>query len=131
MIYKAILSLTVLAALSGCAPMPISSEEADPIPPSRLYSYGAKPEAFLVVTRDSGFVGAGCTIRLYIDGKQAADFNSGETSRFSVGAGKHVLAAKPVGMCGGSGISESEIDIKPGELLKRRMAGMNIMPTTF
>jgi hypothetical protein len=124
-------SAALTVAVTGCAPTPISADQADPVPSSRLYAFGAKSESQIVVTRDSGFVGSGCKIRFYIDGKSAADFYSGEVARFGVSAGKHLLAAEPIEICGGSGIGESEITLKAGESARRRVAGASVMPTSF
>lgn len=120
-----------IALLAGCAPVPISADRADPVSADRLFAYASKGESQIVVTRDSGFAGAGCTIRFSIDGKAAADFHSGEVARFGVAAGKHILAVEGVHMCSGSGLAESEIVLKPGESLRRRIAGISIMPTSF
>jgi hypothetical protein len=119
------------STVAGCAPMPISAEDADPVPSSRLYAFSKKLEGEIVVTRDSGFAGSGCTIRFYIDGKPAADFHSGEVARFGVTAGRHVLGAEPIRMCAGSGIGETEAFVNAGESLRRRIAGALVLPTTF
>lgn len=120
-----------LSLLAGCAPTPISADRADPVPTDRIYAFSAKTGSEIVVTRDSGFVGAGCTIRFYIDGNRAADFRSGEVARFGVKPGKHTLGAEPINICGGSGIGESEIDIGPGQSVRRRIAGASVMPTSY
>lgn len=118
-------------ALWGCAPTPISADQADPVATDRIFAYSGKSDSQLVVTRDSGFAGSGCTIRFYIDGKPAADFHSGEVARFGLKAGKHTLGAEPVRMCAGSGIGESEVDLKPGETVRRRISGASVMPTSY
>jgi hypothetical protein len=117
--------------LAGCAPTPISADRADPVPADRIFAYSGKAGSEIVVTRDSGFVGSGCTIRFYIDGNRAADFHSGEVARFGVKPGKHTLGAEPINMCGGSGIGESEIDIGQGQSVRRRIAGASVMPTSY
>lgn len=128
---KTYLGLAALLAMSGCAPTPISPGQADPIPKDRLYAFAATSDAQIVVIRDAGWVGSGCTIRFFIDGQKAADFHSGEVARFGVKAGRHLLAAQPINMCAGSGIGESEITLQPAEVARRRIAGASVMPTSF
>lgn len=128
---KYLLLIAALLAIAGCAPTPISADQAEPIPPDRIFANSQKSDAELVVTRDSGFAGSGCTIRFYIDGKPAADFHSGEVARFGVSAGQHTLAAEPIRICGGSGIGEAEVTVKAGDTVRRRIAGASVTPTSF
>lgn len=121
--------------LSGCSTSPISASDADPVPSSRLYAFTSKGESQLVVTRDSGMFGAGCNHRFYIDGKLAGEFASGEVARFGVTAGKHVIGAKPSASCGGGGLVETEVELKPSESVRRRISitpgGIAVTPTGY
>jgi hypothetical protein len=128
---RILIGALAVALLVGCAPVPISADKADPVSPDRVFAYSAKAESQIVVTRDAGMSGSGCTIRFYIDGKPAADFHAGEVARFGVAAGKHILAVEGVRMCAGTGLAETEINLKPGESLRRRIAGISLTPTSF
>lgn len=121
--------------LSGCSTSPISAGDADPVPPSRLFAFSSKGGSQLVVTRDSGMFGAGCNHRFYIDGTLAAEFATGEVARFGLAPGKHVIGAKPSAACGGGGLVESEVDLKLGESVRRRLSvtpgGITVTPTAY
>ena len=125
----------VLLAVAGCSSSPISAEKADPVPGSRLYAFTAKSEAQLIVTRDSGMFGAGCNYRFYINGELAAEFSSGEVARFGVKPGRLVLGAKPSDACGGGMLVERDVEIKSGDVLRRRISmspgGPDISATAY
>ncbi len=128
-------SLGVVVSLAGCSTSPISSTSADKVPPSRVFAYQSPAESTLVVTRDTGFLAAGCNYELYIDGKLSAEFAVGETQAFGLPAGPHVLGVAAARHCAGAGILEYEVELKPGQTLKRRIfvnsAGFHLMPTGF
>lgn len=121
--------------VSGCSTSPISARDADPVPTSRLFAFSSAGSSQLVVTRDSGMFGAGCNHRFYIDGTLAAEFAAGEVARFSLAPGKHVVGAKPSAACGGGGLVETEVDLKPGESVRRRISvtpgGIAVTPTGY
>lgn len=121
--------------LSGCSTSPISASNADPVPPSRFFAFSSNGSSQLVVTRDSGMFGAGCNHRFYIDGTLAAEFAAGEVARFGLAPGKHVIGAKPSAACGGGGLVETEVDLKVGESVRRRLSvtpgGITITPTAY
>jgi hypothetical protein len=124
-----------VSLLAGCATSPISADKADPVPQSRLYAFGNKADAQVVVTRDSGLYGSGCNYRLYIDGTLAAEFASGEVAKFGVKAGKHILGVKPSAACGGFGLVEREVEVGAGESVRRRITlsgdAFDISPTAM
>jgi len=109
-----------VALLAGCASSPVPSSQADPVPSTRLFAYQAAVdgESFLVVTRDKGFVGAGCNATVSIDGVRAAEVGSGETAKFRVTPGEHIVSASTCG----SGLKERETSIKPGATKKFRIS---------
>jgi hypothetical protein len=124
-----------VSLLAGCATSPISADKADPVPQSRLYAFGNKADAQVVVTRDSGLYGSGCNYRLYIDGTLAAEFASGEVAKFGVKPGKHILGVKPSAACGGFGLVEREVEVGAGESVRRRITlsgdAFDISPTAM
>lgn len=124
---KKFIFLLLLASLSGCASMQRSSEDADPVPASRLYGYSKKSDAQLFVILDSEFK-RGCMIRLFIDGKPAADFSRGEMTYFGITIGTHKLLALPLAECANSALNEVEIHVKAGDALVRCIAGTAIEP---
>lgn len=129
---KLILGALALALLGGCATSPIPSGEADPVPSSRLFAYQKRgsADAVLIVTRDKGFVGGGCNTTISIDGQKTAEIGTGETARFFVPAGEHIISASSCG----SGLKEREAALKAGATKKFRISidssmSMDLSPT--
>lgn len=129
---KIISTVIVLMLLTACATTPVPSGKADPVPSSRLFAYQktASGDAVLIVTRDSGFVGGGCNTSVSIDGRKAAEIGSGETAKFYVSAGEHIVGASSCG----SGLKEREANIKAGATKKFRISidssmSMDLSPT--
>lgn len=77
----------------------------------------------------------GCNHRFYIDGTLAAEFAASEVAQFGLAPGKHVIGAKPSAACGGGGLVESEVDLKIGESVRRRLSvtpgGITVTPTAY
>lgn len=121
--------------IAGCSTSPISSDEASKIPPSRVYAFSQKAESKLVVTRDTGILGAACNYKIYIDGKLSAEIGSGETVSFGLKPGNHILGIAAAPPCGGAGLRESDVTIASGETAKRRVyinsSGFFLTPTAF
>ncbi|WP_338578960.1 hypothetical protein [Pseudomonas sp. ML2-2023-6] len=122
--------------LAGCGSSPVSSDRADPVPAKRLYAYEGQSDAQLIVVRDGGLYGAGCNYRFYIDGTLAAEFAAGEVARFGLSAGRHILSSTYSGACGGGSVVEREIEVKAGEVVRRRISvitggAQDISPTAF
>lgn len=112
----------LFVALAGCGSSPITAEMADPVPSKRLFAFGEKAGAQLIVTRDGGLYGSGCNYRFYIDGTLAAEFAAGEVARFGLTPGRHILGSTFSGACGGGSVVERKIEIKPGETARRRIS---------
>lgn len=131
-----LIGIFVFVLVAGCGSSPVSADRADPVPTTRLFAFGDKAEAQLIVTRDGGLYGSGCNYRFYIDGTLAAEFAAGEVARFGLPAGRHILGSTFSGACGGGSVVEREIDIRPGETMKRRISVLiggvqDISPTAF
>ena len=129
---KFIYTVIALLLLTACATTPVPSGKADPVPSSRLFAFQkpASSDAVLVVTRDSGFVGGGCNTSVSIDGRKAAEIGAGETAKFYVAAGEHIVGASSCG----SGLKERETSIKAGSTKKFRISidssmSMDLSPT--
>ncbi|UWF46865.1 DUF2846 domain-containing protein [Pseudomonas sp. N3-W] len=131
---RVLIGVVAMALLAGCATSPVPSGKADPVPASRLFLY-QKPitnHSTLIVTRDTGFVGGGCNTTISIDGLKSAEIGSGETAKFFVPAGDHIISASACG----SGLKEREASIKPGNTKRFRISidsamSMDLSPTSF
>lgn len=132
---RSALLLAATMLLSGCSTSPISSSEADPVPGDRLYAFTGKETSRLVVTRDTGILGAACNYKLYIDGTLAGAFGSGETASFGLKPGTHILGIAAGPPCGGAGLIESDVTIGAGQTVKRRISinqsGFRLTPTAY
>ncbi|UNM18037.1 hypothetical protein K0P33_21080 [Pseudomonas sp. ArH3a] len=128
------LLLTALL-LAGCQTSPISPNDADKVSADRIYAYSGSGESQLLITRDSGFFGAACSHRIFIDGTLSALIGSGEVVTFGLKAGKHVVSIKPSAACGGGALVEREVDLPRGEMVRRRISigpgGIDFSPTAF
>ncbi|WP_082224382.1 hypothetical protein [Pseudomonas trivialis] len=129
---KLIMGVLAVAFLAGCATSPVPSGQADPVPSSRLFAHQkqAGSDASLIVTRDKGFIGGGCNTTISIDGQKAAEIGTGETARFFVTAGEHIISASSCG----SGLKEREATLKAGSTKKFRISidssmSMDLSPT--
>lgn len=131
---KFIVGALALALLAGCATSPVPSDKADPVPSSRLFA-NQKPApgaAILIVTRDTGFVGSACNTTISIDGRKSAEIGAGETAKFFVNGGDHIISASSCG----SGLKEREANVKPGSTKRFRVSidssmSMDLSPTTY
>ncbi|MGV8921277.1 MAG: hypothetical protein ACOH2R_26460 [Pseudomonas sp.] len=82
--------------LMGCATTPMPITEAEQAPAARLLSFQSKPDGqsgTLVITRDAGFLGAGCYYAVSINGTLAARLDVGEKSAFFLAPGEVLLRA--------------------------------------
>jgi hypothetical protein len=130
----------ILIALAGCATSPTPPESARPVPASRIHAPGmlgfGAAQGQLVVTRDTGFSGSGCSIRIHLDAAPVADFRPGETLTVGVEPGEHVISAKAVeAICPGT-VSEAAVKIESGKSKRYRIAinpsmDLVLQPTAF
>jgi hypothetical protein len=131
---RILIGAVAMAMLAGCATSPTPLSEADPVPSTRLFSYQQpiSSQSILIVTRDTGFVGGGCNTTISIDGRKSAEIGSGETAKFFVPAGDHIISASACG----SGLKEREASIKEGSTKRFRISidsamSMDLSPTSF
>lgn len=113
---------------TGCASTAISVIDAKPVPRDELYAFQAKPageSGKITVVRDSGMVGSGCDIVVYVDGRKAAKIGTGQRVSFylppgtpSIGTG---LAGS--GLCGGAAIRTISANVQSGKESLYRISG--------
>lgn len=132
-----LLAITSLL-LVGCSTTPIPSDQATPVPPSRLVAFQNKPSGqygTLIITRDSGFVGSACNTIVYIDGKKSAEISQGETAKFYLPVGETIIGVNSTAMCGG-GLKERSLVMSAENTKKFRISidtsmSMDLSPTAF
>ena len=110
-----ILSLLVLV---GCATQPIATSEAKEVPNSRILAsrFTAKKEGagVVIVKRDTGFMGALCSSRVFVDGTPVADIRVGEKVTLYLSPGEYIISSNPNGVCGG-GLAEIRVNFSESE----------------
>ncbi|MEP7184889.1 MAG: hypothetical protein ABI767_03535 [Rhodanobacter sp.] len=145
------MKLTAMACaallLGGCATAPVSRNAAKDVPAERLFAFQQPTSAddgSLLLIRDSGMLGSGCRIVIYIDDVRAASFSTSEKATLNITAGRHILASGPTGngLCGIGDGKESmklstAVDIKAQHTTVYRIAigasgaGVAVMPVTL
>lgn len=142
---KLIVGALAVVLLAGCTTSPISSGSAAPVPASRVLAYQSPVTggAAFLVTRDTGWMaGGGCYAAVLIDGRIAARMGTGETAKFHVTSGRHIIGmsgdADGGGLCAmqvGQPVKESAAELRPGEVQKFRISGdtngLDIRPTSL
>jgi hypothetical protein len=125
---RILIAAIAAAVLAGCASSAIPISQADPVPRDELYAFQTKPageSGKVTVVRDSGMVGSGCDIVVYVDGRKAAKIGTGQRASFylppgtpSIGAG---LAGS--GLCGGAAIRTISANVQSGKESLYRISG--------
>jgi len=140
---KKTLLLLAMALLAGCATHAPKPNEIHPVPFDRTMAYqdASAGDSKLVVTRDLGFVGGGCYLAVFIDGKESALLDTGERAIFHVPAGHHVLGTWNAGkaLCSyrqGKDRRETDASVASGETRRYRIlidanGGLALEPTSL
>ncbi|WP_180191770.1 hypothetical protein [Pseudomonas syringae] len=125
---RILIGTLAVALLAGCSSSPMSVGEAEPVPSDELYAYQSKPtgeSGKVTVIRDQGFVGSGCDIVVYVDGRKAAKIGTGQRATFylkpcspSIGAG---LAGS--GLCAGAAVRTISANVQSGHESIYRITG--------
>jgi hypothetical protein len=101
---------------AACSTQPLRPSEARP---GEVISFGDQTPGSvpITVTRDSGYVGSGCSMEVQIEGEPAATLWSGQTVTLYVPAGEVIVAARPRSPCNlgqsGGGLREIEVNARP------------------
>jgi hypothetical protein len=112
------LALGCLAMLAGCTTTAVDSSKAASAPPDRVFGgealTGRPGKATVIVTRDSGFQGAACFLRILVEATPVADLARGEKVVLHLSPGEHVLSVSTKGLCGGK-IAETKATLAAGQ----------------
>ncbi|UWF49677.1 hypothetical protein NYP20_01555 [Pseudomonas sp. N3-W] len=133
---RIILSLIAAGAASilvGCSSTPVDSSSAKQVPTDRTFAFqqDVPGGAMLVVSRDNGFwASGGCYATVLVDGKKAARINTGETVKFKLKPGRHIVGISGdedgSGLCAmqiGQPVKETASELSTGEVQKFRISG--------
>ncbi|CAE6911832.1 3-isopropylmalate dehydratase [Pseudomonas marincola] len=88
---RLIVAMLLPFVMVGCSSVP--AEKVKPIAEDRFLAFQEPGEntGELVVNRDYGFMGGGCYIAVKVDRSVAARIAVGESARFNVSPGNHIL----------------------------------------
>lgn len=125
---KTMFGAWLLLLLTGCASTAIPIGQADPVPRDELYAFQNKPageSGKVTVVRDSGMVGSGCDIVVYVDGRKAAKIGTGQRASFYLPPGNPSIGAGLAGsgLCGGAAIRTISVNVKSGKESLYRISG--------
>ena len=114
--------------LAGCASSAISVRDAKPVPSDEVYAFQNKPageSGKITVVRDTGAVGSGCDIVVYVDGRRVAKIGTGQRATFYLPPGSPNLGAGLAGsgLCGGAAIRTIAATVQPGKESLYRISG--------
>jgi len=139
-----LISLALLAAiLTGCATSsPTQYSDGKPVPSERILVRLEKPKgpsARVIIVRDSGLLGSGCSFGLFLDGTQIANMDTGEILALDIDPGEHILGTARVGraLCAGEDERQENTtllktgDTKYFRVVARMDVGATIQPTTM
>lgn len=138
---KLLLAFAATALLSGCASDAVPVKQAVTVPGERVFDYQepAKSDSSITIVRDSGMVGGGCYITVFLNGARVAKLDTKEKATFYVNSGAWIVGAghEGKGLCsGGKERQERDVIIRPGEEKYLRVftdnnGNVDIKPTTI
>lgn len=139
---KKLIGAFALLLVAGCSTSPVSVDTADQAKAANVYAFQSKPagpSGSLTVVRDSGFVGGGCDMGVYVDGRLVARIATKEKVTLLLPAGPKVVGAGIVGsgLCAANNDRrEREISIRDGDRLNYRLftssnGDVDLLPTTY
>ena len=128
-------AILVSLVAAGCATSPTRAENTEP--GTYLSGQLNKPSpqsGRVLVKRDSGFMGAGCTHRIYLDGTPAAELRTGQAVTLYVQPGEHISGVMATGICDGN--AEASLVIQANQTKSFRSGAdqsgsLKIQPTAF
>lgn len=125
---RILIGALALIVLAGCSTTPMSAQDAAPVPSDELYAFQSKTadaNSRITVIRDGGFVGSGCDLVFYIEGRRSAKIGPGQRASFYVEPGPVNLGTglAESGLCAGAAIRTISANIKAGTENQFRISG--------
>ena len=131
--HRILLAAVTAAFIAGCSSTPVDPASSQRVPSDRTFAFqaGIPGGATLVISRDNGFwASGGCFATVLIDGKKAARVNTGETVKFQLKPGRHIVGIagddEGSGLCAtqiGQPVKETATELAAGEVQKFRISG--------
>ena len=122
------LALVSLAMLTGCASTAISVRDAKPVPADEVYAFQSKPageSGKITVVRDSGAIGSGCDIVVYVDRRKAGKIGTSQRASFYLSPANINLGAGLAGsgLCAGAAIRTISASVQANKESLYRISG--------
>ena len=118
-----LLCVLVCISISSCATRSVSNQNATMVPSNRILSteYLTKlpNTGTVIIKRDSGILGSGCSSKVFVNGKPTARLRPSEKIALYLSEGEYIFSAWP-GICGG-GLSEVSGNVKVDEQISFRI----------
>ena len=117
-----------MVLLTGCASSAIPVSQAKQVPANELYAYQTKPSGEsgkVTVVRDSGMVGSGCDIVIYVDGRKAGKIGTSQRASFYLPPGTPSLGVGLAGsgLCIGVAIRTISANVQANKESVYRISG--------
>ncbi|CAM3570059.1 hypothetical protein [Bordetella flabilis] len=105
---RAFLWVASLAILAGCSTTPPAESDVKVAGAEQVLMFGSPPSGSyttVVVTRDKGYIGSGCAMGFFVDGKLATSLAPAERATLYIPPGPVVFGTAYVGrgLCDGTG----------------------------
>ena len=117
---KAVLLLLAALCLAGCETQPVAMRDSrdvisghvlgQPADAAKSMEHGGK----VVITRDSGWVGSGGLLRVFVDGIPVAKLSRYERYEVLLKEGEHLLGVVPNANPFGVSVHEASVNVKTG-----------------
>ncbi|WP_307987982.1 hypothetical protein [uncultured Pseudomonas sp.] len=125
---RILIGALAVASLAGCASSPIPVSQAKPVPSDELYAFQSKPageSGVITVVRDSGMVGSGCDIVVYVDGRKAGKIGTSQRASFYLPPGNINMGAGLAGsgLCAGAAIRTISASVQANKESLYRISG--------
>lgn len=127
--------ISILLFFVGCATTPVPSSEATPVPPSKhlLFKQPGANTAPVLVIRDSGWSGAACDTKIFVNGQLAARLSTSEKVTLHIPAGEVILGIEPNCLAALAGLLERSATLVAGKPSYFRVGydtgGQSLQPT--
>ena len=124
---KILLVGLISVLLAGCAGTdPITELTGKHVPIERIYApmfmQKSNNTGSIIILRDSGFVGSGCSHDIFVDTTKVLSLQQSEFAKFYVEEGEHILKLTlGYGLCPNI-IETDTVNIKPNSNLKYRVS---------
>jgi hypothetical protein len=115
---KLLVMTLVLASLSGCATSAVSYDKAKQVPTERLFLNSKDgTQSSITIIRDSGMMGGGCYIDVFINSDLAVTLDTAEKATFQVKPGEIFLGSQLSGngLCFNNDVRHLEVTISQGQ----------------